>query len=98
MNNLTIALAFISTILSSCTSLIYAYIAFKKLKEPPKDEIWETTTKILCNRDSTDKKADEFAMLYESLKLFKDNGCSKKGILSLKFEVMDKNKDKEKTQ
>lgn len=98
MENLTIILAFTSTVLSSCISLIYAYIAYKKFKEPPKDEIWETATKILCNSNSTDKNADEFALLYESLKLFKDNGCSKDGILSLEYTVRDKNIGKEEAQ
>lgn len=98
MNNLTLVLAFVSTVLSSCVSLIYAYIAYKKAKEPPKDEIWETATKILCNSNSADKNADEFAMIYESLKLFKENGCSKDGIFSLEYTVREKNTCKEESQ
>lgn len=91
MDKLTLVLAFISTVLSSCVSLIYAYIAYKKSKEPPKDEIWETATKILCNSNSADRNADEFAMIYESLKLFKENGFTKDGILSLEYTIRNKN-------
>lgn len=91
MDKLTLVLAFISTVLSSCVSLIYAYIAYKKSKEPPKDEIWETATKILCNSNSIDRNADEFAMIYESLKLFKENGFTKDGILSLEYTIRNKN-------
>lgn len=93
MEILVLIIASISSILSSCISLMYAYIAYKKSKEPPKDEIWETATKILCSSESIDKNADEFAMLYESLKLFKENGCSKNGILSLEYAIREKNID-----
>lgn len=98
MDNLTTVLAFLSTILSSSVSLIYAYIAYKKSKEPPKDEIWETVTKILCSNSKGDKSADDFALLYESLELFKKNNCSKDGIPSLKLAVMGKNRHEEESQ
>lgn len=94
MESLIIIVALISSVMSSIISLLYAYIAYKKSQEPPKDEIWETATRILCSSEKTDKNADEFAMIYESLKLFKDNNCSKDGILSLEYEVRDKNKGK----
>lgn len=90
MENLTIVLAFISTIISSCSSLLYGYIALKKLKEPPKDEIWETATKLVCNNESL-QDADNFAFVYEQLKYFKDNGCSMQDINSLLFAVREKN-------
>ncbi len=98
MDKLILVLAFISTVLSSFVSLIYAYIAYKKSKEPPKDEIWETATKILCNSNYTDKNADEFAIIYESLKLFKENGYSKDGILSLEYAIRRKNTGEEEPQ
>lgn len=100
MEMFIVVIASISTIMSSCISLLYAYIAYKKSKEPPKDEIWETATKILCSRESTnmDKNADEFALLYESLKLFKDKGYSTDGISSLEYAVRDKNIGREEEQ
>lgn len=52
MDILTTIVVLIPSILSLCISGIYAYIALKKAKEPPKDEIWETATKILCSGDS----------------------------------------------
>ena len=79
MEKTIIIFALISSALSSCISLFYAYIAYKKTKDPPKDEIWETATKILCSGDSM-KQGDDFAILYEELKLFKENGCSMKDI------------------
>lgn len=93
MDKIAVILAFASTILSSCVSVMYAYIAYKKSKEPPKDEIWETATKLLCNcdRKSAMDAADDFATVYESLKLFKDNGCSKNCIQSLEYAVREKN-------
>lgn len=100
MERLIVIAALISSVMSSCISLLYAYIAYKKSKEPPKDEIWETATKILCSRESNDidKNADEFALIYESLKLFKENGYSKDGIISLEYVIRDKNTGKEETK
>lgn len=85
MDILTTIIVLVPTTLSLCISGIYAYIALKKANEPPKDEIWETTTKILCNNKSSSISADVFANLYEELKLFKDNGCSLKGLNTLAY-------------
>lgn len=98
MDLLTFLTVLIPSVLSSCISLLYAYIAYKRTKEPPKDEIWETATKILCNSDSSTKDADEFAALYEQLKLFKDNGCSMNGINSLMFAVNEKHREEQQQQ
>lgn len=94
MEKLVIIFALISSIISSCISLFYAYIAYKNAKEPPKDEIWETATKILCSGDSM-KDADDFAFLYEQLKYFKEHGCSMKRINTLSYAVREQNRDKE---
>lgn len=83
MDLLTTIAVVVPTTLSLCISGIYAYIALKKAKEPPKDEIWETATKLICNSQSSQISADTFANLYEELKLFKDNGCSLKGLGTL---------------
>lgn len=98
MDILTTVVVLLPSVLSSIISLLYAYIAYKKSKEPPKDEIWETATRILCSRDTSDKNADEFALIYESLKMFKDNGCSKDGIQYLEYAVRNKNKEREESQ
>ena len=90
MDILTAIVVLIPSALSLFTSAIYAYIALKKAKEPPKDEIWETATKILCNSDSSMKDSDDFARLYEELKFFKENGCSMDGINSLSYSVREK--------
>lgn len=97
MDILTTVVVLIPTILSLCTSGIYAYIALKKAKEPPKDEIWETATKILCNSDSM-KDADDFALLYEELKFFKDRGCTMDGITTLSYAVREKYRQAEQHQ
>ena len=89
MEFLIVVLGIIPSILSVCVSGIYAYIALKKQKEPPKDEIWETATKIFCSNDSF-RDADDFAFLYEQLKFFKENGCSMKDINSLTYAVRQK--------
>lgn len=86
MDILTAIAILVPSTLSLITSMIYAYIALKKLKEPSKDEIWETATKLLCNSNSS-KDADDFAILYEELRLFKENGCSLKDIDTLAYEV-----------
>ena len=49
----------IPSVLSLCVSGIYAYIALKKAKEPQKDEIWETATRIMCSSGQS-TYADEF--------------------------------------
>lgn len=91
METLILVFALISSVLSAIVSLLYAYIAYKKSKEPPKDEIWETVTKIICNSDSM-KYADDFAFLYEELKFFKGRGCTMDGINALSYEVRHKHK------
>lgn len=98
MDILTIVVVLIPSILSLCISGIYAYIALKKVKEPPKDEIWETATKILCNSNSSMKDADDFAFLYEELKFFKENGCSMDGINTLSYAVREKHRQKSPKQ
>lgn len=97
MEKTIIIFALISSALSSCISLFYAYIAYKKTKDPPKDEIWETATKILCSGDSM-KQGDDFAILYEELKLFKENGCSMKDIDALAYEVRVRHRQESKRQ
>lgn len=64
-------LAIIPSILSVIVSGIYAYIALKKAKEPPKDEAWETATKIICSRSGL-VYSDDFIELYTELKTFKE--------------------------
>lgn len=97
MERLIVIAALISSVMSSCISLLYAYIAYKKSKEPPNDEIWETATKIICS-DGGMKDSDGFARLYEELKFFKDNGYSMDGINSLSYAVRERNKDTEKVK
>ena len=94
MDTITAIVVLIPSILSLCVSGIYAYIALKKAKEPPKDEIWETATKLLCANGSSQIDADDFAELYEQLKLFKENGCSLKGCNSL-FQAVNEERRKE---
>ena len=72
MNNLTLILAVIPSILSCAISVFYAYIAYKKSKEPPKDEVWETATKIICSNGGN-VYSDDFAELYSELKFFKEH-------------------------
>lgn len=62
----------IPSVLSLCVSGIYAYIALKKAKEPQKDEIWETATRIMCSSGQS-TYADEFIELYVQLKFFKEH-------------------------
>jgi hypothetical protein len=62
----------VPSVLSLCISGIYAYIALKKVKEPPKDEIWETATRIMCSSGQS-TYADEFIELYVQLKFFKEH-------------------------
>ena len=92
MDILTILAIAIPSTLSVINSIIHTYISLKKAKEPPKDEIWETTTKLICSGVIPVVGADEFADVYEQLKLFKDNGCSMKDITTLSHAVMTKHK------
>lgn len=72
MNTLLLIVTTISTVTSCIVSCVHAWIAFKKSKEPPKDETWETATQLMCaGKDEMD--ATEFAKLYTELKLLKDN-------------------------
>lgn len=72
MEKLNILLAVIPSILSCCLSCFYTYLQYKKSKEPPKDEVWETATKMICARGEN-LDSDDFAELYSELKFFKDH-------------------------
>lgn len=71
MDILTTIIVLIPSVLSLCVSGIYAYIALKKAKEPPKDEVWETAERMVCSKNGV--YADEFADLYFQLKFLKDH-------------------------
>lgn len=74
----TLIAVLIPSVLSSIIALLNIYLNYKKAKEPPKDEVWEATIKLICTRQSelsTITAGDDFAKLYEQLKWFKDNGC-----------------------
>lgn len=60
-------------VISLAVSCVYAYIAFKKSKEPPKDEIWETTLRLLSIEPNALNIADDFVKTYEELKFFKEH-------------------------
>lgn len=72
MDTLTFLLVLIPSVLSCGISIFHAYLAYRKSKEPPKDEVWETATKIICSRDGV-IEADDFAELYSELKFFKEH-------------------------
>ena len=95
MDILTILAIAVPSTLSVISSIIHAYIALKKATEPPKDEIWETATKIICSGNVRVLGADDFADIYEQLKLFKDNGCSMKDITTLSHAVSLKHKSEQ---
>lgn len=70
MQTLLVIIAVISCLCSGVTSCIYAYLAWKKSKEPPKDEAWEAAIKIFCANGVAIDSADLFVDLYEQLSLF----------------------------
>lgn len=67
-------LAAVSVIANVISTIIYAFSAYKKMKEPPRDVVWETALK-LCTSNGKVADADDFADTYEQLALFKRNGC-----------------------
>lgn len=69
----TTLIVLIPSVLSLITSGIYAYIALKKAKEPPKDEVWETALRLMCAGHSEYSAADDFVKTYRELKFFKDH-------------------------
>lgn len=87
MDKLTAVVILIPSILSTLTSCVYAYIAWKKSKEPPKDEIWETALKLVCARDDCYSSADDFAKLYNELKFFKDHPDKIKGFVMIEQAI-----------
>lgn len=84
MNNVIITVAVVSAVflnfVSVILSIIRTVIAWKRANEPEKDEIWETTVKMICNNQPVNVSCEEFAETYEKLKAFRDNGCKIEGI------------------
>lgn len=96
-----ITLACISVIVSSAVSVFYAYLAYKKSQEPPKDEIWETALK-LCEGYEYAERIDAFATTYITLKELKAGNSGDYGFnsfdamrLFLHNECVDRRKNKE---
>lgn len=79
MDILTTIVVLVPSVLSLCVSGIYAYIALKKAKEPPKDEAWETAAKLLTSQNHSIRTADDFAELYFQLKFVKEHPEDLKG-------------------
>jgi hypothetical protein len=80
-----IILACISVIVSSALSVFYAYLAYKKSNEPPKDEDWETALK-LCEGCEYAERIDVFASTYVTLKELRAGDCKDYGFSS--FDAM----------
>ena len=80
-----IILACISVIVSSAVSVFYAYLAYKKSQEPPKDEVWEAALK-LCEGYEYGERIDVFATTYVTLKELKAGNCMDCGFKS--FDAM----------
>lgn len=80
-----IILACISVIVSSAVSVFYAYLAYKKSQEPPKDEVWEAALK-LCECYEYGERIDVFATTYVTLKELKAGDCKDYGFKS--FDAM----------
>ena len=68
MNTLVLILVVISSLCSAITSCTYAFIAWKKSKEPPRDEAWEAAIRLMCAKDFVD--AEQFAEFYEQLAVY----------------------------
>ena len=73
------ALSIVSVITSCIVAVVHAVIAYRKSKEPPKDEVWQTALQITLRDTGGLCTPDDFAVNYELLKAFKDNGCSLSG-------------------
>ena len=72
MEKFIVLLAVVPSVLSCGLSVFYAYLAYKKTKEEPKDEVWETATRMLCAQSGA-PDSDDFAELYLELKFLKEN-------------------------
>ncbi len=80
LTNVILITVLASNVISIGVSIFYAVIAWKRANEPKKDEIWETTVKMVCNNQPVNVSCEEFAETYEKLKAFHDNGCKIEGI------------------
>lgn len=80
-----ITLACISLVVSSIFSGVYAYLAYKKSQEPPKDEVWEAALKLTadCPYGS---RIDVFASTYVALRALKAGDAKDYGFDS--FDAM----------
>lgn len=69
MSPLIAVVILVPTILSSATSVLFFILEYKRIKLRAVDVVWETTTKLLCQKDSY--CSDDFAHLYNELLFFK---------------------------
>ncbi len=66
-------------IVSACVvSLVHAFTAYKKSKEPPRDPVWDAALQLTL-KDECTCDVDTFAHNYERLSQFKKYGCSLHG-------------------
>ena len=79
----TMLFAVVSLAVSTICSGIAAYLQLKKSNEPPKDEVWETATRMICARGGA-SYAEEFADLYLELKFLKEHPEALEGHLTIR--------------
>lgn len=80
-----ITLACISLVVSSIFSGVYAYLAYKKSQEPPKDEVWEAALKLSADCPYGER-IDVFASTYVALRELKAGDSKEYGFAS--FDAM----------
>lgn len=72
MSTVAAILLIVPSVLYLCGSILQTYVALKRLKEEKKDEIWETTTRLLAGKDGI-SYPEEFAEVYSGLKFIKEH-------------------------
>lgn len=71
MNTALLIVAVISTVCTCAATCFHLWLDWKKSKEPPKDEIWETAVRLYCANGGEQPEMDEFARVYLMLKALK---------------------------
>lgn len=96
MEFLLTVIAVVTAITSSISTIVHTVITYKKSKEPPKDEVWETAERMISSK-LNEMDADEFARLYLLLKFFKEHPEDLKGFDSIEDAMNAKSgaRDKE---
>ena len=95
MNALTAIVVLIPSVLSCVVTVCHLYWDYKKTKEPPKDEAWESAVRVLTADKMYNFSMDDFLEMYAQFRFMREHWEEIRGHRTLEEAIIAYNKAKE---